>query len=381
MTLPADPRDLRDAVARALDGGPALVADGPTPDAAPAPGTALVVPTSGSTGTPRAVELSAAALRASAEATHARLGGPGDWLLALPSTHVAGLQVVSRSVVGGGSLVTTPAERFTPDVVVRLERSSTGPRRYLSLVPTQLHRVLSDREAVAAAGRLDAVLLGGAAAPEPLLDAARDAGIPVVTTYGMTETCGGCVYDGAPLDGVGVRLVPGPAGEVVELCGPTLATGYLGDPAATAAAFVQDGPDGARWFRTQDLGTREDGRLRILGRADDVILSGGVNVAPAPVEAVVARIPDVEEVCVVGVPDPEWGQTVVAVITLRTTAAARGRGSPALLQSVRATVADALGSPAAPRRVIVVDALPLRGPGKIDRAAVRTIAAAEPNQR
>ncbi|WP_029252111.1 AMP-binding protein [Paraoerskovia marina] len=367
----ANPADLRRAVARALDGGPAVVAAGRTPDAPVPLGTAMVVPTSGSTGEPRAVALSAAALRASADATHARLGGAGDWLLALPATHVAGLQVVSRSVVGGGALVTTAFDRFTPDVVVRLEGEARGERRYLSLVPTQLHRVMdAGGPAVAALARLDAVLLGGAPAAPALLDRARAAGVPVVTAYGMTETCGGCVYDGVPLDGVRVRLGHGPAGPVVALGGPVLAAGYVGDPHATDAAFVE--AEGSRWFRTNDLGAWDGATLRVLGRADDVILTGGVNVAPVRVEEVVAGLDGVGEACVVGVPDAEWGQAVVAVVT------SRSRAEPldgaTLLPELRTRVTARLGGPAAPRRVVVVDALPLRDSGKVDRAACRALA-------
>lgn len=367
---PQDPAVLRDAVTHALDGGPAVLADGPVP-AVPVPaGTALVIPTSGSTGAPRAVALSATALRASAEATHARLGGPGDWLLALPPTHVAGLQVISRSALGGGALITDTFERFTPDVVVRLERAATGERRYLSLVPTQLHRVMDDPCAVAALARLDAVLLGGAPASPALLKSARAAGIPAVTTYGMTETCGGCVYDGVPLDGVHVRLGAGAAGPVVELNGPMLATGYLGDDEATATAFIEE--DDHRWFRTSDLGAWDRGILRILGRADDVILTGGVNVAPTEVEACVTGLDDVAEACVVGIPDAEWGQAVVAVVTAMS--GHRLRGEDELLNDVRARVTAHLGAPAAPRRVVVVDSLPLRASGKVDRTACQSLA-------
>ncbi len=224
----------------------------------------------------------------------------------------------------------------------------------------------------------------------------------------MSETAGGCVYDGAPLSGVRVRLAPadhsgppqgiprahpdnsgtlelsGPArgmpgahpdrsGEegVVELGGPTLASGYLGDDAATAAAFRTDA-DGSRWFRTSDLGRlASDGTLQVLGRADDVVVTGGVNVAPAPVEALVGELLG-GEACVVGVPDAEWGQALVAVVALP--AASNGpRISPvddAALAAVRSAAATRLGAPSAPRRVYAAAALPLRGPGKVDRSGV-----------
>ena len=250
---------------------------------------------------------------------------------------------------------------------------------------------------------LDAVLLGGAAAPHALLRRARAAGARVVTTYGMTETSGGCVYDGVPLAGARVRLArptpadgQGRATGVVELSGPFLADGYLGDPAATAYAFRTD-DDGTRWFRTSDLG-RLDGApgglsLTVLGRADDVVVTGGVNVAPAAVEALVAVVEGVGEACVVGVPHPEWGQEVVAVVTTAWPSPAAPGSAPgtgtgpgaegsvavadapaALVATVRHHVADRLERAAAPRRVLVVVDLPRRGPGKVDRAAVARLA-------
>ncbi len=380
--------DLVEDVRRALDGGPAVAplarldADAPLPA-----GTALVVRTSGSTGSPREVALSADALRASATATHERLGGPGRWVLALPPTHVAGLQVIVRSLLAGVPPVASgPGTPFAPDAFADL----LGPvvagadPVYTSLVPTQLHRLVAAAadgapRGLEALARCAAVLLGGAATPAPLLERARAAGVRVVRTYGMSETAGGCVYDGVPLRGVRARLEPGT--DVVELTGPTLAAGYVGDPAATAAAFRTDagGPDaGTRWFRTSDLGAwGADGRLRVLGRADDVVVTGGVNVAPAAVEAVLARVlPDVlgpaatGEACVVGVPDDEWGQAVVAVAV-----GTDGTGRPTAvgqdeLARVRGAVAATLGAPSAPRRVYRVAALPLRGPGKVDRARV-----------
>lgn len=405
------------AVRDALDGGPAFAPqsrldDRPLPD-----GTALVLRTSGSTGVQREVALGAAALRASADATHERLGGPGRWLLVLPPTHVAGIQVVTRSVVAGTPLTAAPDGPFTAEGFARLASdfldaqpapADGGPggrggdvaRAYVSLVPTQLHRLVEAADAgspagLAALARFDAVLVGGAATPAPLLARARAARVRVVTTYGMSETSGGCVYDGVALAGVRVRLASGdgtgaaPAGAsgaaagavgVIELSGPVLALGYAGDPAATRAAFRTD-PDGTRWFRTSDLGRLDEGRLTVLGRADDVVLTGGVNVAPAAVEAVLAEVlPGVlglpAEACVVGVPDPEWGQAVVAVIALAGEAPGLTPVSDDVLVRVRTAVAERLGTAAAPRRLYVTDALPTRGPGKTDRRAVADAARA-----
>lgn len=379
---PATTARVTAAVRVALDGGPALA-----PVAAPVPGrpasppeddgtvpadVALVVRTSGSTGEPREVMLDAAALRASATATHDRLGGPGRWLLALPLVHVAGLQVVVRSVLGGHDplVVVTPGG-FDPLAWVEavLAAPADGPL-HTSLVPTQLHRVVEAFDGLATAtvrdvvGRLGGVLLGGAAAAPALLDRARALGLPVVTTYGMTETCGGCVYDGVPLAGLDVRLDDDGA---VELAGPVLARGYRERPDLDRAAFRVD-PDGRRWFATADLGRLDGGVLRVLGRRDDVLVTGGAKVAPAAVEAAVAALPGVAEVCVVGVPDPEWGQAVTAVVV---PADADGPD----LRTVRDHVARTLGRAAAPRHLVLVTDLPLRGPGKVDRTAVARVAA------
>lgn len=338
---------------------PAPVGDSGAAPRVPA-GTALVVRTSGSTGDPQRVALSAGALRASATATAARLGGHGRWLLALPLEHVAGAQVVVRSVLAGTQpLVLEPP--FRPDrfaaAVTRL-----GPgRRLTSLVPTQLARLLGDAAALDALRTFDAVLVGGAATPRPLLDALRAAGVRLVTTYGMTETCGGCVYDGVPLDGVRVRVDD--EGRVL-LAGDVLATGHVGRPDLDDEAFVRR--DGERWLRTRDRGTWADGRLTVHGRLDDVLVTGGEKVAPAAVEDVLAAVAGVTESCVVGVPDHEWGQAVVALVV-------PGPGRPDE-DALRAAVRERLGRAAVPRRVLLVDALPLRASGKVDRAAAARLA-------
>lgn len=367
---PEDITGLAAALRAALTGdGPAVRASGPwtagDPDPASVPdAVALVVTTSGSTTAPRAVMLSAAALRASAAATDARLGGPAQWLLTLPAGHIAGLQVLVRSILAGTDPVVAAPGRFRPDSFAADAARLDGPRRYVSLVPTQLHRLLDDAGAgLAALARFDAVLLGGAAASPALLTGARTAGVQVTTTYGMSETCGGCVYDGTPLDGVRVRLDG--HGRVL-IAGTVLATGYLGRPDLDAAVFEHQ--DGARWLRTSDLGELS-GRLTIQGRLDDVLVTGGAKVSPAAVEALVAQLPEIAEVCVVGVPDAEWGQAVTAVVVL-----AHGMASPTLA-TVRAHVTRSLAPPAAPRHLVVIDHLPVRGPGKTDRRAVAELAA------
>ncbi len=332
--------------------------------------TVVVVATSGSSGAPKGVLLGAAALLASASATHDRLGGPGRWLLALPAQHVAGVQVLVRSLVARtepGVLDLT--DGFTPEGFAAAARALTGARRYAAIVPTQLVRLLDagsgGQGALAELARFDAVLVGGAATGGPVLERARAAGVRIVTTYGASETCGGCVYDGVPLDGVQVRLEGGTGR--VRLGGPTLARGYRGgDP---EGAFVADG-DGRRWWRTADSGRWDDGRLQVLGRLDDAVLTGGATVMPAAVEAALLALPGVAEAVVVGVPDEEWGTRVVAAVV----PAAGARGPS--LEAVRAHVAAAVAPYAAPRQLLVLEVLPLVGVGKPDRAAVARLAVA-----
>jgi O-succinylbenzoic acid--CoA ligase len=224
-------------------------------------------------------------------------------------------------------------------------------RRYTAMVPTQLRRLLdAEPDALRA---FDAVIVGGAATDPGLLARARAEGVAVVTTYGMTETAGGCVYDGEPLPGVGVRVT----GDGIELAGPTLALGYRLDPASTAASFA----DG--WFRTRDAGSLDGGRLTVLGRLDDVVISGGVNIAPTAVETALREHPDVADAVVFGRPDPEWGQRVVAAVV-------PAPGAAPTLETLRPWVAERLGAPAAPRALRVVAAFPLLHTGKPDRRAV-----------
>lgn len=359
------PRELLAALPAALDGtGPAVRVGGDGPPTSVPDQVALVVRTSGSTGSPRHVGLTAQALTASATATARRLHGPGRWLLALPTDHVAGVQVLIRSVLAGTRPVTMAAGPFrAPDFAVAA-RSLAGPGpRYTSLVPTQLLRLLDDADATDALCGFDAVLVGGAALTPALQDRALEAGIRLVTTYGATETCGGAVYDGHPLPGVRVSVG---SDQRVRITGPVLAHGYLDRPDLDAETFVES--DGERWFVTSDLGRLDpEGRLHVLGRADDVLVTGGVNVAPAAVEAVVATRPGVQEVCVVGIGDERWGQAVTAVIV------PRPDGTPDLAD-LRAATAAALGAAAAPRHLVLVDALPLRGPGKPDRQATARLA-------
>ena len=306
---------------------------------------AVVVPTSGSTGEPKGALLTADNLLASARASADRLGGQGQWLLAIPSTHIGGLQVLVRSLLAG----TEPVELTGSTTRESFEAATarlTGPRRYVSLVPTQLAR-LADSDVLLA---YDAVLLGGAAPPASLLARVRARGVRVVTTYGMSETSGGCVYDGQPLAGVTVEVT-----DRIMLTGPVVGVGYRLRPDLARAAFA------GSTFTTADLGGLDaDGRLVVLGRADDVIVTGGEKVAPSAVESALAAHPAVAEVAVIGVPDEEWGARVRAVVVLRP-------GATLSVEEAREQVASALPRAAAPRELVVLDALPLLDSGKIDR--------------
>ncbi len=325
--------------------------------AAPAEPDALVVETSGSTGRPKQVLLSRRALLASVDATHARLSGPGQWLLALPITYVAGLQVALRSLRAGHR----PVEVLDGDWAAAVSRVSAD-RIHTSLVPTQLHRLLDDPAAVGALRRVDTVLLGGGPIDPALRARAEATGVSLVATYGSSETAGGCVYDGVPLDGV--RLEFEETGRL-RIAGPMLFDGYLDDAELTAQTLV----DG--WLLTSDLGRVVDGRLQLLGRVDDVVISGGLNV-PTPVVAARLRDhPGIEAAEVLGVPDGEWGHRVVAFVKL---------AAPAddLLDLTRAWVVEGgVDRRWAPRQVVVVDEFPQLSNGKLDRVELRRLAGAD----
>lgn len=341
-------------------------------------GVAVVVETSGSTAAPKRVLLSAAALRASAEASAAALGGHGRWVLALPAHYIAGVQVLVRGIVAGTPPAAMPvdapftAEGFA-DTTMRLMRLRDARPRYTSLVPVQLARVVEAAEADPS-GHLArnlalyaAILVGGQRVDPALIERAAAFGARVVRTYGSSETAGGCVYDGRPLPGVLAREVDGE----LQLGGPTLADGYLDDPDRTAAAFSTEA-DGTRWYRTGDLGSiGDDGLLRVTGRADDVITSGGVKVVLGEVERAVHAVPGFGDAVVVAVPDAEWGERVVVV------AASSAALEPGALDALR-TATDAAGLPPAARPVRVVPApaggLPRLGSGKPDRVAASALA-------
>jgi o-succinylbenzoate---CoA ligase len=321
---------------------------------------AVVVTTSGTTGAPKGALLTAAALTASAAATHDRLGGPGRWLLALPPYHIAGIQVLVRSLLAGTAPVELDVSTgFDVNQLLSAVDELGSGRRYTALVAAQLAKALNDPAATAALAGLDAVLIGGGPAPRPVLDAAASAGVSVVRTYGMSETAGGCVYDGVPLDGVKVR-VDGDGRIVIG--GPTLAKGYRNPP--DPDPFAEPG-----WFRTDDIGVVDDsGALSVLGRVDDAISTGGLTVLPQPVEAALRTHPAVADCAVFGVADERLGQRVVAAVVV-----ADGCGPPSL-DTLRAHVLRTLDHTAAPRELHIVDALPMRGIGKVDRSALVRLA-------
>jgi O-succinylbenzoic acid--CoA ligase len=320
-------------------------------------GTAVVVGTSGSTGRPKGVLLSAAAVTASARATADRLGGPGDWALALPTHYVAGLMVLARAIVGGTR--THPAAADLGDLGKVLARMAAP--RYLSVVPTQLARALSRPALAGALAGFDAVLVGGGPLPRAVAEAAQAAGVRVVTSYGMSETCGGCVYDGVPLGGVDVTL--GPDGRV-GVSGSVLFSGYRARPDLSAAALV-DGrlmtADRARWERPQG----GPDRLVVLGRLDDVVVSGGLNVDLAEVERRLRSWPGLAgaDAAVVGVPDPDWGTAVVAVVE-------RPGWTDAESDALRTHLRAGLPAYAAPRQILGRERLPRTSSGKIDRLQI-----------
>lgn len=311
----------------------------PVPD-----GTAAVVTTSGSTGTPRAIVLSHAAMEASATASVARLGcAPGDgWLLCLPLHHVAGLAVLRRAAVLDGHL----------DVQAGFDVAAVGASEapWWALVPTMLARLVEAGTDLAGRG----ILLGGAPPDPAVVAAATAAGATVVTSYGMTETCGGCVYDGRPLDGVEVAIAPD---RRIRIRGPVLAAGER-----TADGVLVPVADADGWLATNDVGALVDGRLVVEGRADHVILSGGENVAPEAVERALEAHPEVMAAGVLGRPDPEWGQRVVALVV------PRDPSSPPTLADLRDHVGASLGRRSAPQEVHVVTAVPRTSLGKIARA-------------
>lgn len=310
-----------------------------------------VVATSGSTGRPKHVVLSGAAFHASAEAAAGELVEPGDWILALPTTYVAGLNVLARAAYWGREpVVAVGGPTFSALGFAAVVGALDGPR-YTSLVPIQLQRLLDSVPGLDALRSCTRILLGGQAPDPALLVRARQEGLPVTVTYGATETCGGVLWDGRPIGDARFAIVD----DVVHLTGASLADGYLDEPERTAAAFPVI--DGVRWHRTSDRGVERDGRLTVTGRVDDIIVSGGVKVSLLDVEQA-ARAAGASDALAVGVERPGWGQAPAIVTTARIDEGV-----------VRARIADALGPEARPIAFVRVDAIPVLASGKPDRAA------------
>lgn len=359
-----DPHTLLPPLAAALAGeGPAVAPhadehqsfDGELPNDE----IAAVLSTSGSTGTPKQTMLSVDALAASAMGTAYALKSEGQWLLTLPVHYVAGFQVLVRSLYAG----TRPwamdlSGTFSPERFVEAAGELTDKVRFTSLVPTQLHRLLEDPapETIKVLQRFNAILLGGAAVTDALRSRARAHGLKIVRTYGMSETCGGCVYDGVPLDGVELTNEDGR----LWISGPVLSDGYLGQPELTREKFPFN--SGRRWFRTDDDGTVDNGVLTVHGRVDDVIITGGLKVSAVAVASVIEGLAGVREALVLGIPHPEWGAQVAAAVV--------GSVNP---DAVRQHAQEQLGSHAAPKIVLTLDRLPMLPSGKPDRLAIRAL--------
>jgi o-succinylbenzoate---CoA ligase len=312
---------------------------------------AVVVATSGSTGAPKGVVLSRGAIRASVEATQVRLGGVGDWVLALPTYYIAGLMVLARACLSG-----TRAVLVGSDLRKLQEAAGTlSERRYISLVPPQLDRALCHDDVTEALAGFSAVLVGGGPTEVGLVERARAAGIRVVTTYGMSETCGGCVYDGEPLHGVAVDLADD---DRILIRSNTLFAGYRLRPDLTAEAVV----DGR--FRTQDRGSWDAGRLVVRGRTDDIVITGGHKVDLAEVEQSVQcwAADHGARGAVLGVADQVWGTTIIAVSDM-----------PGSLADLQTVVRESLPAYAMPRELIYLDQLPWLANGKPDRSAIRSM--------
>lgn len=311
---------------------------------------ALVVQSSGSTAKPKRIALSADALLANAAASASALGGPGQWLLALPTSYIAGLNVLVRAMAAETELAALPPGGFDTEAFVAAALTMDHPLRFTSLVPAQLATLIADPSAHEVLRRFDRILVGGQATPTALRERASELGLAITRTYGSAETAGGCVYDGAPIGTTELRTVDGE----IEVSGQNLAEGYL-DAELTESRFYSDGA--TRWYRTGDVGSIVDGVLAVSGRLDDVIVSGGVKVSLGELERFVqSAIPDA---VVVAQADDRWGQVPVVV----TTAAVE-------LEGLRRSVREALGAAAAPSRVVVVARIPTLDSGKPDRLAI-----------
>ena len=346
---------------------------------------AIVSATSGSTGTPKGVMLSQQALTASASAFGDRFGTNNRWVVSMPAHRIAGIMVLVRSwfhnspfeidpSVGGARTFEAAAFAATTMRAVR-ESNKDGRALMVSLVPTQIARLLeSGSVGIEALQSYDLVLSGAAATSQPMLNKLRELGIKVSVSYGMTETCGGCVFDGRPLDGVKISL--GTKDDVepgrVTISGPVAASGYRLRPDLDAVSFISG------QIQTHDVGKLDSsGLLHILGRLDDVVTVGGVNVALSAVESLIRHHPAIEDVAVIDLQDELWGSIPIAYAVTRT----HVPDTSNLISEIQSTIRDQIGRAAVPRTVQFVSALPMLDSGKIDRISLRMQAATEMSQK
>ena len=376
--LPAtDPRAVLVALRSALTGGPALLPRAETArpadcaQAADLPHTveqriAVVIETSGSTGEPKRVTLSADALLASAAASDTALGGPGQWLLALPTHYIAGINVLVRSIAAETEPIVLPAGHFDAREFVAASARLSADLRFTSLVPAQLGRIVqlaeSDERARAQVRRFTRILVGGQALSAELSARASQLGLAVTRSYGSSETSGGCVYDGVPIGSASIRIVDGE----VQLAGPMLAEGYLGNPELTDKSFVF--AETQRWYRSGDFGHLSKGHLgqgllTVTGRLDSILISGGIKVSLDEVERLVRTIDSLADAVVVRAPSLEWGEVPVVF----------SAGS-ARLHEVKELVVEKLGRAAAPVALITLESVPLLPSGKPDRVSLTAFA-------
>ncbi|GAB3592235.1 2-succinylbenzoate--CoA ligase [Corynebacterium faecale] len=317
------------------------------------PHIALVMATSGSTGTPKGAQLTPGNLVSSADATHQYLGGEGQWLLAMPAHHIAGMQVLIRALIAGVEpLALDLSDGFhIPDFATAArELRETDDRVYTSLTPMQLIKAMDSLEGIEALRLFDAILVGGAATSRQTLEAAEALEITVVTTYGSSETSGGCVYDGQAIPGARIRV----RDAHIELGGPMIADGYRNAP--NHEDFAEPG-----WFRTSDTGTLVDDHLTVMGRLDSMIDSGGLKLHPEVLEKAITDLEGVTGACVLGIPDQRLGQAIVAAYA----------GTPSPAEVIRG-LSD-LPRWQLPKQLKHVEALPMIGPGKVDRRAITTL--------
>ncbi|MBT5575575.1 MAG: AMP-binding protein [Microbacteriaceae bacterium] len=368
----SDPRSLVEPLRRALfEDGPAVL---PRPGGARLIATApmevaddiaLVIETSGTTGAPKRVALSAEAVLSNAKAALAELGEPGVWLLLLPAHYIAGVQVIARALVSGTTPVVLHPEPFSTVAMAsqgeELRNLAGDSPVYTAMVPAQLQRILDDAPAMA---RLDdlmktfgRILVGGQAIPQTLLDRSADAGYRVTRTYGSSETSGGCVWDGRPIGDTTVAEFDGR----IAISGPTLAHSYLEDPERTARSFVER--DGTLWYLSDDAGSIDDqGIVSIQGRLDDVIVTGGVKVALGRIERLVHGDFHAPDAVVVAAEHDTWGQVPVVVTTKELD-----------ITALRLGIGGALGPEARPDRVLRVSEIPHLPSGKPDRLALAAL--------